>query len=304
MDQTVLEIVEPGLGLSLQDLGRCGWKRFGVPPGGALDRHAARLANRLLGNLPDAPVLEVLLHGTRLRACRRVEIALTGAVVSGGPPGSWQTSWLQEGEEWAPGPPTTGVWSYLAVNGGFTGPIWFGSVSVFPRGGLGETLAAGAVLGRPDHPFIPHPPGVGRRWLDPAEQRDYLHPPPLRVWPGPQWDLFTPATHKALFGRPWTVSASSDRTGYRLDGRPLTRTAQNLPSEPVLPGSIQVPPDGRPIVTMRDGPTVGGYPKLGLVDPVDLSWLAQCRPGQPIRFTPAEPHAYAGEDPRAHRRSH
>lgn len=293
----VLELLDPGLWTSLQELGRQGWKRFGVPPGGALDRHAARAANLLVGNLPRAPVLEILLQGVRLRARCRIEVAITGAgaVLPGGT--GWRTLRLEPGRELSFPAPAAGLWTYLAVPGGFAGPRWFGSVSVFPRGGLGERLVAGAVLGRAEAPTGAPPPAIGLRWLDPAQQRDYLRPPPLPVWPGPQWDLFREADRVGFFDRPWTISARSDRTGYRLEGTPLARIAESIPSEPVLPGSIQIPPDGSPIITMRDGPTVGGYPKLGLVNPLHLSWLAQCRPGQQVRFVRASEPPVVTADP-------
>lgn len=288
MIEPVLELVDPGLGASLQDLGRRGWKRFGVPPGGALDRHGARWANLLLGNLPDAPVLELLLQGARLRALRPVELAVTGAAttVPDGP--GWRTFILEPGAELSFPAPPAGVWSYVALPGGFGGERWFGSVGVFPRGGLGAALTAGTLLGRAANgTVVPHA-GVGVRWLAPAQQRNYLQPPSLPVWPGPQWELFPEADRADFFARSWKVSSRSDRTGYRLEGPPLAGAASSIPSEPVLPGSIQIPPDGQPIVTQRDGPTVGGYPKLGLVNPVHLSWLSQCRPGQSIRFVPAD----------------
>lgn len=287
MFEPVLELVDAGLGVSLQDLGRYGWKRYGVPPGGALDRHAARWANLLLGNLPHAPVLEVLLVGVRLRVLRRVELAVTGAAATAPDGPGWRTFILEAGSEFTFPPPSAGVWSYVAIPGGFDGIHWFGSVSVFPRGGLGDRLTAGTVLGRSSGPTDPTPATVGQRWLAASQQRNYLQPPPLPVWPGPQSDLFPESDHLAFFDRSWTVTASSDRTGYRLDGTALTGACPAIPSEPVLPGSIQIPPGGLPIVTMRDGPTVGGYPKIGLVDPAHLSWLAQCRPGQQVRFIPA-----------------
>ncbi len=284
MFEPVLELIEPGLGASLQDLGRHGWKRYGVPPGGALDRHAARWANLLLGNLPHEPVLELLLQGARLRALRRIELAVTGAAAATPGGQGWRTFVLEPDRELTFPPPPAGIWTYVAIPGGFAATRWFGSVSVFPRGGLGERLAAGTVLGRSESPASPAYPGVAQRWLVPDQQRNYLQPPPLPVWPGPQWELFRDADRLGFFQRDWTVSARSDRTGYRLEGAPLAGAAEAIPSEPVLPGSIQIPPDGQPIVTMRDGPTVGGYPKLGLVDPLHLSWLAQCRPGQTVRF--------------------
>lgn len=287
MHDAVLELLDPGLGVALQDLGRRGWKRFGVPPGGALDEHAACWANMLLGNPLNAPVLEILLQGACFRAVERVELALTGAALVGGSH-RWRTWVLEAGEELLIPPPAAGVWTYLATAGGFVGPRWFGSVSIFPRGGLGESLVTGALLHRPPGPPRIWPNAVGHRWVDPTEQRDYTQPPALRAWRGPQWDLFPPATQNQFFTQEWRISSRSDRTGYRLEGPSLPSTGSSLPSEPTLPGSVQVPPDGSPIVTLRDGPTVGGYPKLALVDPGDLSWLVQCRPGQGVRFVPAE----------------
>lgn len=282
--EDVLELLDAGCGASLQDLGRRGWKRFGVPPGGALDDHAARWANLLVGNPMNLPVLELLLQGAVVRARRTVELAVTGAAVDANSGGRWRTWLLKAGEEIAVPPSRGGVWTYLAVRGGWVGPRWFGSVSIYPRGGLGESLAAGAVLQRPGGSLPAWPPGVGHRWLDPQEQRDYLRPPAIPVWPGPQWDLFPEPSRRTFFEQAWRISSRCDRTGYRLEGEAIPVAAESIPSEPILPGSIQVPPDGVPIVIMRDGPTVGGYPKLGRVDPGALSWLAQCRPGQEVRF--------------------
>lgn len=279
----VLEILDAGLGVSLQDQGRTGWKRFGVPPGGALDDHARRWANVLVGNPPARPVLEILLSGARFRVLSRTLVVLTGATASG--PGlRWQTRMVEEGEILECPSPTTGVWSYLACRGGFEGRRWFGSVSIFPRGGLGQPLAKGEILLGATSGLPQGSPSPGTRWLDPKLTRDYSQPPPLRVWPGPQWDLLGEATCAGFLAASWQVSSRSDRTGYRLEGPAQPTQIRDLASEPVLPGTIQMPPDGQPIVTMRDGPTVGGYPKLGVLDPEDLSWFAQCRPGQSVRF--------------------
>lgn len=288
MNEAVLELLDPGLGVSFQDLGRHGWRRFGVPPGGALDDHASRWANRLLGNPLSVPVLEVLLHGAQWRALRRIEVSIAGASVPEDPahPGRWHTRSLEEGDRFGLPPSAAGVWSYVGVRGGFVADRWFGSVSTFPRGGLGEPLSAGAVLYRRAQAWPSWPSGVGQRWLDPAEQRDYSNPPSLPVWPGPQWDLFPKAAQDALFGTEWRVSSRCDRTGYRLDGDSIPVPPEPMLSEPVLPGSLQVPPDGHPIVTLRDGPTVGGYPKIALIDPRFLAWLVQCRTGQSVRFVP------------------
>ncbi|MGE3310801.1 MAG: biotin-dependent carboxyltransferase family protein [Limisphaerales bacterium] len=287
MTQAVLEILETGPGLSFQDLGRRGWKRFGVPPGGALDTHAAQWANLLAGNPPHTPVLEILFLGARFRVLTRLSFAITGAAV-GGPGQRWRTHVLDTEEILQIPPPASGVWTYLACAGGFHAPRWFGSVSLFPRGGVGQALARGDVLHAHLPPTQASGSPIGTRWVDPTEIPDYRNPPALRVWRGPQWESFGAITRTAFFDGVWEVSSRSDRTGYRLTGIALAVPPVGIPSEPVIPGSIQIPPDGQPIVTMRDGPTVGGYPKLGVVDPDDLSRLVQCRPGQSIRFRTAD----------------
>jgi biotin-dependent carboxylase-like uncharacterized protein len=287
MTRAILEIVEIGMGASFQDQGRCGWKRFGVPPGGAMDDHARRWANRLLGNAEDLPVLEILLMGARFRALEAVDVALTGAAVSGDDQ-RWQTRRLATDEVLTFSQPPHGVWSYLACAGGFEAQRWFGSVSTFPRGGLGRPLARGDLLHASEFRIAASSSAIGARWLQPAERRDYRDPAMLRVWKGPQWESFEASSRANFFQARWEISAQSDRTGYRLVGPTLATPSTGIPSEPVLPGSIQVPPNGQPILTMRDGPTVGGYPKLGLLDPQDLSRLAQCRPGQSVQFQPVE----------------
>jgi antagonist of KipI len=117
-----------------------------------------------------------------------------------------------------------------------------------------------------------------------TEQRDYSRAPAIRVWRGPQWNLFSDAQRNRFFDQAWTVSPQSDRVGYRLSGEAVTHEIRELISEPVIPGTIQVPESGQPIITMRDGPTIGGYAKLGVVDERDISWLAQVRPRRDVRF--------------------
>ncbi|MFM1769273.1 MAG: hypothetical protein RJA22_1802 [Verrucomicrobiota bacterium] len=275
----VLRVEHPGLLATLQDGGRPGWRRFGVPPGGAMDDHAAAAANHLVGNAPETPVLELLLQGASLLVLQDVLLAVTGAEADAPIP-SWQAVRVEAGRRVNFPRNRSGVWTYVAVAGGFTGPRLLGSVGVSPRAGLGQPLAAGDTIARAAVNPGPAPstPGLGRR--------DYTIPPTLRVWPGPQWDLFPAAAREDFFARTWQVTSQSDRVGYRLSGSPLATPTQPMLSEPMLPGTIQVPPGGLPLVLLRDGPTVGGYPKLGLIDPADLSWLAQGRPGQALRFSP------------------
>ena len=131
------------------------------------------------------------------------------------------------------------------------------------------------------------PDGVASRLVPPLERRDYARPPALRVWPGPQSANFSAEAVTAFFSTDWIVSAQSDRVGYRLAGSPLPPPPTPVLSEPIRVGTIQVPPEGVPIVTMRDGPTIGGYPKLGVLEGADVAWLAQCRPGQRVVFARA-----------------
>jgi len=244
-----------------------------------MDPFAAQSANRLLENLPTDPVLELCGRGHRFTALRDLWIAVAGANVASG--SRAMTQRLRAGEclEFPAGP-LTGVWTYLAVSGGFAGPRCLGSVSSNPRAGLGRALRPGDILHgeRPSQPAWPT--AIARRSF-PA-----LAPAPraLRVWPGPQWPLFPEPTRQAFFDRAWQVSMQCDRVGSRMAGIPLKIPRIEMVSEPVLPGSIQVPPDGLPIVTMPDGPTLGGYPKLAIVDPDDLSLLAQSPPGTTVLF--------------------
>jgi biotin-dependent carboxylase-like uncharacterized protein len=268
--------------MSIQDGGRPGWARYGVPVSGAMDLHAISWANRLLGNNAAAPVLELLGRGGRLKFLRDTWVAVTGA--SSVPTHAWRAAQVAGEEVMAFAEPGHGLWTYVAVEGGFESPRWLGSASVYARGGIGCLLEPGDVLRTGGGAGFSLPAGVSSRVAPWTERRDYGHPPPLRVWPAPQWDLFSDAQREQLFLQEWTVSPQSDRSGYRLAGVAIQHQIGELLSEPIMVGTIQVPPDGQPIVTMCDGPTVGGYAKIGMVDAADLAWLAQIQPGQRVRF--------------------
>lgn len=280
-----VRILSAGVGLGLQDLGRPRFARFGVPPGGAMDPTAAAWANRLLDNLPASAVLELCLQGQRLEVLDDTWLAVTG---SAAPRGRYRNSAfrVRTGDvlEFAPGP--AGVWTYLAIPGGWDGPALLGSRSANPRAGMGMAASPGDVLTAGGFARFQPSSAVAARCVPWNEAVDFANPAPLRVWPGPQWDSFPVSDREHFFASDWAVSGQCDRVGYRLLGEPLRPEPAQIISEPVLPGSIQVPANGQPIVTMPDGPTIGGYPKLGLVDSADLPRLAQCRPGQRVRFRP------------------
>jgi KipI family sensor histidine kinase inhibitor len=282
----LLRVLSPGVGLTLQDAGRPGFARFGVPPGGAMDSHAAMWANRLLDNPPDAPVLELCLQDQQFEALHDTWLAVTG---SGAPSGHAGNSAfrVRVGERLSFAPGRAGVWTYVAISGGFSAAQILGSTSSNLRAGIGRAYVVGDELGPAAAGRFTPPPAVAGRLVPWDELPAAGSPKPLRVWPGPQRDSFTAADRERFFATTWRASSQCDRAGYRLTGPVLSPDPSQIISEPVLPGSVQVPASGQPIVTMPDGPTLGGYPKLGLVDPADLHLLAQFRAGQEVRFVAA-----------------
>lgn len=281
-----IQILSTGSGLSLQDGGRSGWLRHGVPRGGAMDRHAMRAANQLLGNKPDAPVLEIYLQGVRLKLLEDTWIALAGAdfcpALS-----AWTAREVKRGEVIEFSAKASGLFAYLAVPGGFCADRWFGSVAVDRRNGLGVTSRARDKLMPRDKGPKASIEGVARRILLKDGQRTYPPEASFTLLPGPQYEDFSEQAKKVLTTSQWQVSAHSDRTGYRLEG-PKIEVPASIRSEPVLPGSFQIPGGGQPIVTMVDGPTVGGYPKIAVLRDADRDRLVQSAPGTQLTFRWAE----------------
>lgn len=272
----MIEIVEPGPFASIQDAGRVGFARLGVARSGAFDRAALHLGNRLVGNRPDLAAIEVTLGGLAVRVHDAVTVALAGAVCPGLDWGTATT--LAAGATVRLGAPAQGLRSYLAVRGGLAVEAELGSRSTDTMSGLGprplrrgDQLAVGTDLADDisDATAIPRPTSAR-----------------LRVIAGPRDDWFTAAALAQLTSQTWTVRADSNRIGIRLDGPPLERArAGELASEPTLPGALQVPPDGRPILLGPDAPVTGGYPVIAVVRDDDLDAVAQLRPGDPIRFS-------------------
>jgi biotin-dependent carboxylase-like uncharacterized protein len=279
----VLQVVAAGAGLSLQDLGRSGWKRFGIPPGGAMDLASARQANLLVGNDEGAPVLELLFTGAKFRVLDSSELAIVGADVECEWP-TWKNFRVAPGIEISFGTLRAGVWSYVAVRGGFVAPRWFGSASVNPRAGFGESIQPGERLACES---IAPSEQISSRFVPELVREQYGETPVLRIWRGPEWDGFTGEALRQFLEQTWRVSSQSDRAGYRLEGIAL-ESRLRMPSAPVAVGAIQVPPNGLPIVLLRDGPTVGGYPRLAILDAAGVSRFTQCAPGTGVRFALAE----------------
>ena len=282
----MIEVLDPGPLSIVQDLGRTGHRALGVCAAGAADHGSHRLANRLVGNDPAAATIEITLGGLWIRALDAVTVAFTGARCSLGAsvPLAWATPVsLPAGTALRLGTPARGLRSYLAVRGGIDVPPVLGSRSTDTLSGLGPPpLAAGdrleigtAITGVPSE--IPAEPSGAPRGQDSTAQ--------VCVWPGPRCDLFGEAGWQLLTSTRWQVDPTSNRIGVRLGGPGLRREpGPELPSEPTLPGAIQVPGNGRPIVLGPDAPVTGGYPVIGVVAAHDLDQLAQLRPGDTLRL--------------------
>ncbi|GAB6932116.1 5-oxoprolinase subunit C family protein [Calditerricola satsumensis] len=299
-------VLRPGLLTTVQDLGRTGWQRFGVPVGGAMDPFALRVANALVGNDDGAAAMEITLQGPQLRFDEDALIAVCGAdlspAVDGAPLPQWRPVLVQRGSVLAFGRPRWGVRAYLAVAGGWDVPIVLGSRSTDRRAGLGgvegralregDRLIAGIPAAPAQRLMAALSGRLGRRplasvpWrVSPRAFPAYAAQPTVRALRGPEFDAFSPAAQAAFFARPFRVTPQSDRMGYRLAGPALAlREPIELVSEGVSAGTVQVPPDGQPIVLLADRQTVGGYPRIACVATVDLPVLAQMPPGATVRF--------------------
>lgn len=287
-----LRVINPGVLTLVQDLGRFGYQHLGLSPGGAADEQAFLWANRLLGNSPNSPALEICLGGLVLEAERATRVAFTGAdaqaTLSGQRLAPWQTINLKAGDELKFGYPKTGVRSYLAVEGGFHIAPTFGSVATVMREGLGGLKGVGSPLKKGDRlPCAVAPVGPVLR-VPPPYIPDYSDSPTLRVIEGHQAKLFNQADLELFYSSDYQISNQSDRMGARLSGPALTAGEQGIISEGTSFGAIQVPPDGQPIVLLKDRQTIGGYPKLGTVFVLDAFALAQRQPHTKVRFQPME----------------
>jgi biotin-dependent carboxylase-like uncharacterized protein len=281
-----LRVVTPGPSTLVQDAGRPGLAHLGVGPSGAFDRAALRQANRLLGNPEDAAVLETF-GGLTLVAEGRHVVALAGSagavLVDGSPMSSGRAIVLREGSTLEVAAPAHGLRRTVAVAGGIAVPEVLGSRSRDTLAGLGpDPLVAGDQL--PVGPAGRVPPHAD---VEPTPRSGDLE---VRLVPGPRDDWFTPGALALLCRTGWRVSDRSDRIGVRLDGPPLERRrTDELPSEPVVRGSIQVTSSGLPVVLGPDHPVTGGYPVIAVLRDADVDLLAHVAPGRMVRFRRAGP---------------
>jgi KipI family sensor histidine kinase inhibitor len=292
----VIEVVRPGPLATVQDLGRPGYGHLGVSRSGAADTDSLRRANELVGNEPGAAGIELTLGRGAFRFPGGAVVAVAGAAapltVIGAPgqpgqaAGFGQALIMPAGAELRVGGPVTGLRTYLAVRGGLAGPAELGSRSsdLLARLGPAPLRAGDSLPLAVDDPELSPAPPPGARWAGDAGTEG---PVTLRVRAGPREDWFADGALDVLCGAEYTVTPASDRTGLRLDGPALTRArAGELPSEGMVTGALQVPPDGRPILLLADHGVTGGYPVLAVVVSSDVGRAAQLRPGRAVRFSP------------------
>lgn len=289
----MIEILSPGVMASVQDMGRPGLRNLGVGSTGAMDARALAIANLLVGNEPGAAGIEFTLGGFSLRFHADTVFALTGADAAarldGAPVPAWWVRRARAGQTLTAGMAGRGMRSVLAVSGGVAVPALMGSRSTDLKGAFGghegRLLQAGDRL----EAGPAEPPAMGAGGFGLAAGRLGLLPPQgeaeIRFIPAAEWPVHGPAIRERFLASSWKLLPDSNRMGYRLSGPELRReTPLELLSHGIIPGTIQLPPVGQPVIQLNDANTCGGYPKLGVVIEADLAVLAQVRLGEHIRF--------------------
>lgn len=311
-----LRIISPGILSLLQDAGRFGQGQFGLTQGGPMDGHSFRWANALVGNPLNCTLIEHSIGGLILQAQSPCTVAVTGAkltlTLNGQSIPCWQAIALQAGDELALGIFSRGLRAYIAVAGGIQVAPQFGSTATVMREGIGGLLsqtpgqeqqaAAGKKLQSDDilplakpaaynkpPTAAPLPTTITQRSLPGATALN------LRVIEGYQAPLFSACQRARFYLNPYTVSAQSDRMGYKLNGSAISCSTTQLLSEGISYGAIQIPPDGQPIILLNDRQTLGGYPKIGNLLSLDCWQLAQASPGSEISFSPISAEAAHNE---------
>jgi KipI family sensor histidine kinase inhibitor len=278
-----ITVVAPGMFTTVQDLGRPGHGLLGISPGGAADRTALIAGNRLADNADGAAALEMTLLGGAFRFEIDALIAVTGsdfaAEIDGAPVASWTAVPVRAGQVLRLGHTRQGARAYLCVRGGIEVPLFLGSASTHVLSGLGgfegRALRQGDVLSV----------GAASKAVAPGLPARSAPRKTLRVLPGPDWGLFSPAARKTFFAGSYEVTPHCDRLGLRLSGPAVARkSGTEYVSTGVCVGSVQIAPDGQPMILFVDQQTTGGYPQLACVVSVDHSSLGQLKPGDEVRF--------------------
>jgi antagonist of KipI len=281
-------VLEGGPQTTVQDLGRPGYLRYGIPPSGPVDRASFVLANRLVGNPDDAAALECTLIGPRLEIRAEGIVAVTGAemavTVNDREAPRWAAVPVRAGDVLRLGPARAGVRGYVAFRGGIDVPPVLGSRSTYLRGSLGGLQ--GRALRKGDQVGLLPPRGPWReRRMRPEAIPAWEEEGLVRVVLGPQADRFTPEGIERFLGEPYEMTPHADRMGARLKGPPVTHArGHDIVSDGIPLGGIQVVGDGQPIILLVDRQSTGGYTKVATVCSFDIGRVGQTKPGQRLRF--------------------
>ncbi|KYG26783.1 5-oxoprolinase subunit C family protein [Priestia endophytica] len=298
-----LRVIKQGLLTSVQDLGRRGFQKYGVIVSGAMDSYSLRIANLLVGNDENEAGLEITLMGPLLQVEKDCVVAITGGDLSPAVNGEaipmWKPIFVKKGSTIKFGQCKRGCRAYLTIKGGFQLEKVLESKSTYLRGEIGgfkgralkegdELHFAHVLNERPS--FLSQNIGEGAitsQWSVHYEKFvPIANNDSIRVVHGSQFDFFSSKSQQEFTEKPFKVSTQSDRMGYRMEGPSLQlKEAKELLSEAVSQGSIQVPPDGNPIILLADRQTTGGYPKIAQVITTDLPLIAQKKPGESVTFT-------------------
>jgi len=301
-----IKVIRPGLLTTVQDLGRYGYQKHGVIVSGAMDSYSLRLANLLVGNKESEAALEITLMGPSLIIEKGTLFSITGGdlspTINGEPVPLWRPVYLREKSVLQFGACKSGCRAYLTVAGGYKIPEIMGSKSTYQRAGIGgfkgrilqkdDVLEVGDLREESIHiikqlkkeslsnTFVSTAWYLGSGLIP----KDSEHTT-VRVMPGREFEEFSEESKNEFFNSPFDITPQSDRMGYRLSGVTLKlQEPLEMISEAVSLGTIQVPPDGNPIILLADRQTTGGYPKIGQLAAVDISRIAQVKPGDKIMF--------------------
>ena len=280
------EVISPGLLTTFQDLGRPAMLKYALARCGAMDELSCRMTNLLLNNPEGAATLEVTAMGLELRTLDPALIAVGGAdlglQINRRDAPLWTVIALKANDTICFSAKKAGLRAYLAVWGGFEAAEMLGSCSVYLRGGMGAAFKAGdRIQSRVTTRSQPCPDRTLKNGFKPLLNTT----DPIRVLPGSQYDYFTPKGRRTFTESTYRVSPVSDRQGIRTEGAAIERCkGPDVITDPIPPGAIQVPGDGRPIILMKDAQVTGGYTKIALVARVDMDRVGQLGPGDALRF--------------------
>jgi len=280
------KVINAGIQTTVQDHGRMGYGSIGLSSAGAMDEFAYNWANKLLGNPYSTNTLEIVFGGVKLRAAGDITFVLTGAQVDAKIDGQsiecWKTCNIKNDQVLELGFASSGARVYLSVYGGFDVPLEYGSASISIKEGIGGF--DGKALKAND--FLPYKSEhlKDNRKLPTKHHQNYDDTLTLRVIAGYQWDMFKKEEQNKFFDSVYKVTSQNDRMGYRLEGEKIKASSGGVISEPIAYGSIQIPSHGEPIVLLKERQTIGGYPKIGSVIPVDCFKLSQMKQNSVINF--------------------